>query len=251
MSAAPFRKIGVDMFEKMYKAGTELPPIMLGKLPGEEDLILVDGRTRRQAREQGNFKDISAYIREYATMTEMIVDAFKANVGGAMPPTQADIIHTLDILLEKGMSRKSIIEEISADTGYPPTLIRKYLDDAQSGRKRRSLNAAVNALTEGNVTVSEAAAKYDVDAGSLRSALTGKKREEKPPVRLITSGISSRFKIHSFKNAATLKAVAARVDEGSLSRKDVDIIIKHCEHLIKREQKVVEEWKARLLAKFR
>lgn len=235
----------VEQLSKLYKAGADIPPILLANEDGK--LVLVYGRHRMKAREAAGFKEIQAIVRAFKNRAEMIVEAFKENVGGSLPPTENDIRRTLNLLLDQNLSRKAVMETVASQTGYPLEVLRRYMDDVQTLRAKQKMSKAITAISEDGLTVPQAAEKFGIETGKIRAALTGKKvgRES---LSDISSGLSHRYRCHGHKNSALFQQIMRQIEEGRFGMTDLKRVFKHLRHLLRREATYVNDWEKRLTA---
>ena len=153
---------------ELIEAGVVLNPIEI-----TPDMAVIDGRHRIEAAELNSQVEIKARIVSISDESELVARAYRANVGGALPPTQEDTEHTVLLLLDRGVANKRIGELL----GLPASLARKYVNEVQFKLKRQHLQRAVLAVTEGGLTVAKAAEQYAVEPAQLKEALSGKKKK--------------------------------------------------------------------------
>ena len=149
-----FVRTGIDddrvlQLAALYEVGEEMDPVVITR----EHHELVDGRHRIAALDLLDRKEVECELIEDASQEELIGLAFKANTGGALPPTTADIEHTVRLLLD----RKVLISKIIELLPFPPSLTRKYVKGVQDKLRRTQLNRAVVAVADGEMTASAAA----------------------------------------------------------------------------------------------
>ncbi|HNS34400.1 MAG TPA: ParB N-terminal domain-containing protein [bacterium] len=75
---------------ELIEAGVVLNPIEI-----TPDMAVIDGRHRIEAAELNSQVEIKARIVSISDESELVARAYRANVGGALPPTQEDTEHTV------------------------------------------------------------------------------------------------------------------------------------------------------------
>ena len=103
--------------------GVALPPIKISKQMG-----VVDGRHRIEAYLLADRTEIEAIILDIDNEADLVAEAYKANVGGSLPPSQGDTEHTIMKLLDLGESKKRVAELLNLPSG----MARRYITDVQS-----------------------------------------------------------------------------------------------------------------------
>lgn len=111
---------------ELIEAGTELPPISI-----TSDMLVVDGRHRIEAYKLNSLDKIKATLVEVRDKTSLIAEAYRANIGGALPPTPADTEHTIKLLVGSGASMKKIATLL----GLPPSITRRYVRLGEGERR--------------------------------------------------------------------------------------------------------------------
>lgn len=210
------------------------------------DFTLIDGRHRKEAYELCRVKEIEAELVSVSDEIELISLAYQANIGGALPPTQQDTEHTVSLLLDRGVARKQIGELL----GLPGNLARKYINDVQSKMTRVKLQRAVAAVTEGGLTAPKAAEVHGVDLEKLKEALSGVKRKKHAiGIVEIQRMLTTNYRSISQKNAAALRRLNEKYDDGDLSEKQVRAIMDHIENLQRQSSKALADWRKRFASK--
>jgi len=220
---------------ELIENGVKLPPIKITR-----ERVVIDGRHRVEAYDLNKIEEIECEIVDIHDETELIAEAYKANVGGPLPPTPQDTEHTVMMLLERGESKKRIGELL----GLPAGMARRYITDVQSRMTRAKMQRAGAAVTEGGLTVSKAAEQYDVDVEKLKEFLSGHRRKSKGIVE-IQRGLTKTHKSLSQKNAALIRSLLDKFEDGDVTEKQVRDIFAHIEHLQKRSARGVADWKKR------
>jgi ParB-like chromosome segregation protein Spo0J len=218
----------------------ELDPIKI-----TSDLFVIDGRHRIEAHKLLNRTEIEALIvNGIKDETDLIVSAYMANVGGALPPTQEDTEHTILSLLKRNVPKKKIGDMLN----LPDSLARKYINEVQSKEKRKRISDAITAITEGGLTAAHAAEKYEVELESLKAVLNGHKRKQKRGVIEIQGSLTSTYRSLGVKNAKMLGALIEKFGDGDVTEKQVREIFDHFDELQKKAANAIENWKKRFEA---
>lgn len=221
---------------ELIENGVELPPIRITR-----ERVVIDGRHRIEAHELNNRVEIRAEIVDVGTESELIAEAYKANIGGSLPPTPQDTEHTIMLLLERGEAMKRIGDLL----GLPAGMARKYINSVKSKTSRQKLMKAAAAITDGGLTVAKAAEQYEVDADALKQVLSGHKRKHKMGVAEVQRGLTKTYKSLSSKNAALIRGLLEKYEDGDVTERQVREIFAHIEHLQKRSARAVSDWKKR------
>lgn len=224
----------------LIDGGTELPPILITR-----DMEIVDGRQRKEAFELNKRTEIPATFVDVRDDIQLIAMAYQANVGGSLPPTQQDTEHTIQLLLRRGVPKKQIADLL----GLPASMARKYVNDVQSKTARLQLQKAVTAVTEAGLTIAKAAETYGVDLDKLKEIISGRRRKHKAGVADIQRGLSSTHKSLSLKNAALVRSLLEKYEDGDVSEKQAREIFEHIEDLQKKASRTFADWRKRFEAK--
>lgn len=229
----------VEYLKSLIESGVELPPLVVSA----DDHELIDGRHRLAAYRMLNHVEAKCTIEKFGSQTEKIVAALQANVGGSLPPTEGDISHVMQILLVAGESRKSIIERISKNIGFPPALIKRHLDYVQSNLAKARLQKAVSAVVSHGKTVPEAAAEFGVKLETLKSNLTEKGEDDRATdVKQLKSHLSQSFNKLNSVFGHNLSKVARDLSDGVIKPEEVRDVIVHVNKLTARFNRRHEEW---------
>lgn len=217
---------------------------MNSKIKVTEDMTLIDGRHRKEAFELAKVTEIKVDVYKIDDETELIAEAYKANTGGSKPPTVADTEHTIMLLLDRGESMKRIGEMLV----LPASMARKYAGEVKSRMNRAKLQRAAEAVTEGGLTVSKAAEQHNVDADKLKEVLSGHKRKHKSGVVEVQRQLTVIYRGLAQRNVAVLRKMTQKFEDGDVSKKQVEEIIRHIKSLLNKSSKTVTEWETRFLA---
>jgi ParB-like chromosome segregation protein Spo0J len=234
----------VDYLKGLVEVGVELPPLRLS----DDDNELIDGRHRLAAYQLLNQTETSCVLEKYDSQADKIIAALKANVGGSLPPTEADVSHVMQILLSVGESRKSIIEKISEQVGFPPRLVRQHLDYVQSNQAKARLKKAVSAVVNQGKTVPEAAAEFAIKIETLQANLKKKTGGEQGAVNIsqLKSHLSQNFNRLNSVFGHNLSRLTRDLTDGVSKPEEVADVLAHVNKLVRRLNLRHEEWLKRL-----
>lgn len=223
--------------------------VMKDKIRVTEDMVILDGRHRKEAYELAGVKEIEVEIVRVSSELEFISEAYRANTGGSMPPTKEDTEHVVALLLNRGESMKRIAEILA----LPTSVARKYATDVKSRMRRANMQRAIESITEGGLNVSKAADQYGVDLDELKAQIYGVRKK-----KALTNGIGEMHRQLSFnqrsasqKTANLLRTLLNRFEDGDVTEKQVRDIIDDISRAQKRGVKVLSEWVKRFDAKTR
>jgi hypothetical protein len=207
--------------------------------------IVVDGRHRKEAYELNNVVEIKVQVLEFEDEIEMIAHAYKANTGGALPPTPQDTEHTITLLLDRGEPMKRIGELL----GLPAGMARKYIQSVKSKASRQKLVKAAASITDGGLTVAKAAEQYGVDLEALKAIISGRrKKNTKMGIPEVQRDLTRNHQSLSQKNAAFFRAFLEKYEDGDVTEKHVEEVFVHVEQLQKQAARAVSNWKKRFHA---
>ncbi len=225
---------------ELIDGGTE----MKDRVRATEDMIVIDGRHRKEAYELAKVDEVKIDVFRVEDEIELISEAYKANTGGSKPPTIQDTEHTVMLLLDRGESIKCIGELL----GLPASMARKYTTEVKSRMNRAKLQRAAESVTEGGLTITKAAEQYGVDVEKLKYVLSGHKRNHKQGgVAEVQRQLTKTFKTLGQKNAAAIRRILEKLEDGDITERQVREIFVHVEALHKRSAKSMSDWKARFI----
>lgn len=228
------------MLGELLEAGTVLTPISI-----TADMVVIDGRHRIEAHELNGLKEIQAVVVSVENDVELISKAFQANMGGALPPTRADIEHTIIMLLDRNVAQKSIADLLK----LPPSVAKKYIKDVISKNNRIKMANAVSAVTAGGLNVAEAAEKYGIKPEKLSEQLNGKAKVPQLGIAELKRALTSQNKSNSLRNANLIKSAMDKYEDGDISEIQMRVLFTHLEHLQGKANRSLADWKARFEAK--
>lgn len=224
----------------LIQAGVELDPITI-----TEDFRIIDGRHRYEAYQLLDKTEIPCVVDETITSeTDLLAAAYKANAGGALPPSRGDTEHTIGLLLDRGTAQRSIAEMLN----LPPSLARRYINQVKSRKNRQKMRGAIAAVTDEGLTVAAAADRFGVDPEELKTSLSGHRRKGRKDLADMQKALTSAFKSVSQKNAAFFRQTIDRYQDGDLSKPQVEELFRHVKAAQRRSARAVDGWESRFAA---
>lgn len=221
---------------QLIENGVELNPIKI-----TPDDTVVDGRHRIEAHQLNDKEEIAAEVVEIEDQAEVIAEAYRCNVGGALPPTADDTEHTIMLLLENGTPKTHIAKIL----GLPPGMVRSYVNNVQSKMARATLQRAAASVTDGGLTVAKAAEQYNVEPEQLKEILSGNRKKHKQGVQEIQRNLTKQYRSLSQKNASAIRSLLNKFEDGDVTEKQVRTLMEHLEKLQKNSARAVTQWKNR------
>lgn len=227
----------VDQFADLYTSGVTLPPLLVAK----DSLELIDGRHRLQALQFLECEEVDVQFTEETDRVVLIGTAFKENFGGALPPTQSDIEHTIKILIQAGAPAKAIVAQLAP---LPSRIVHHYLKDVRSQLVKDRLVAAMNDVLDGTHKLPEAAKKHDVSEEALKEKLSGKrsKKRKNATVGDAKSVISKQCHIFSGMFVGRARKLIQANEDGDVSDKDMVAFFEKFGKQVKQIETVKNDW---------
>ena len=207
--------------------------------------IIVDGRHRKDAYELAKIKEIEVKVLAFESEIEMIGYAYRANSGGSLPPPRHDTEHTVMLFIDRKESLKNIAQLL----GLPIGMTRSYVAAIKAKETRQKIAKAISAVTDGGLTVAKAAENYGVDADSIKDHISGKRKGHKNGIDDIQRGLTTDYKSLGSKNAALLRSILDKFEDGDVTRKQVLAILDHLVDLQKGAARSLKSWRDRFEAK--
>jgi len=209
-----------------------------------EKYVVIDGRHRIRAFQYLGKKEIECEIVDLKDEVDMISEAWKANQGGALPPTQEDTELTVHELDKRGVK----VQEIAKLLGLPPGITRTYIKNIRSKNKRITIKRAADAVAVGGLRATESAEKHKVPLRDLQQYL--KKAPPDPKgIPQIKRRLSHQYKSLAQKNGALLGDLMKKLEDGDASEVQVFGLLTHIERLQLQGHNTISNWRQRFEAK--
>lgn len=239
-----FVREGLDQGHALHLAELLENKIQLEPITVNQDNVVIDGRHRIEAHVLAKLDEINVEIVDITDETELIAAAYRANTGGAKPPTAEDTEHTVRELVERNETIKGIAQLL----GLPPGMTRRYVSEVKSRLARAKLQRAAAAVTDGGRTVAQAAEQHGVDVDKLKEVLSGRRRKHREGVKEIRRSMSHIYRSVSAKNAARMRGLLEKFQDGDVNEKQVRDLFKHLKELQRQSSRSVLEWENRFEA---
>ncbi|MDE2188632.1 MAG: ParB-like nuclease domain-containing protein [Patescibacteria group bacterium] len=228
----------VEHLRDLIDTGVELEPLLVSF----DDMELIDGRHRKAAYTELGITEVPCKFKKFDSNGDKIVAALQANVGGSLPPTPADINHTMQIMLLAGETRKSIIEKVSGVVGFPKKLVQNHLDRVQSDMVKARLRKAVNAVTTEGKTVPEAASEFGVKLETLQRNIAGKVDDGSTNAQQLKSHLSKEYGKLTLICGHNLSKMIRDLKDGVITVSESEDVIRHLKKLTDRFNHYHSEW---------
>jgi hypothetical protein len=232
----------VTHLKGLYEAGVKLPPLIVT----EAENKLIEGRHRLAALKALDRKAVEVEWEPETDSGKLLTLALTSNVGGALPPSNADITYAISQMLESGMTHSEVIRNLSKS--WPPAVIRGYLQNAASNLTKERVVKAKHAVIEQGLSVNEAALQFKLKPDTLKAELQGK-RKKRTSTAEVKGTLTNIFKSRGSSMGAMMRKLAVRYDDGDLSWKQVEDVLEHLERCVRSTQTSVRDWRKRLEAK--
>lgn len=223
----------------LMENGVKLHPI---KITPENEVV--DGRHRIEAHDLNSKTEIEAEIVPIEDKNEIIAEAYRSNVGGALPPTAEDTEHTVMLLLENDVPKTHIAKLL----GLPAGMARTFISSVQSKMARAVLQRAAASVTDGGLTVAKAAEQYNVEPEQLKEILSGNRKKHRQGVQEIQRNFSKQYRSMSHKNANAIRNLLNKFEDGDVTEKQVRSMLDHLEKLQKNSARTLTQWRDRFNA---
>jgi len=223
----------------LYEANEPLPPIEVNW-----DNQIIDGRHRKAALEYLGRKTATCISIGQKTLGDSIVLALKANVGGALPPTKDDIVHSMILLLNQGWTQRKIL----AAMPFPLEVSKRYIKDAWGVVLGAKLASALKAVSEGS-TIKVAAEQYGVPVEKLQEHLNpNRKKEKQQSAAWRKTHIQRSYQGFGRKIAFVIQRLVESFEEHKTSEEEVFDTFDTIFDLIAKSTKRIEEHRQRFVA---
>src|SRR5260370_35763802 len=217
----------------LYESGVPIPPLTIGW-----DKQVIDGRHRKAALEFLGRQTADCMIHGQRGIAESIVIALKANVGGALPPTKEDIVHSMILLLNQGWTERRILDNMP----FPRTVARKYIKDAWGVVLDAKLKSAMKAIAEDGMTAKAASEKFGVPIEKLQEHLNPNRRKrQQQSIAWKKQKLSRSFQGFHRKVAYEIKAIFDAFEDHQISEAEVVEMFDGIYELFRKGEKRVDE----------
>ncbi len=228
----------VQYFLDLFIAGQEIKEIEINK-----DREIIDGRHRHMMYQIADVVEIEVVEKDISDPEELIAVAYRANAGGALPPTRQDTEHTISLLVE----RNTTVKRISEILGLPTSMVRDYVKEVKAKIERRAIQNALRDITVDGLTVQQAADKNGINVEKVKNAIAPKrKKERKQAVSEIKRRLTALHRSSNLKETNIYKKMAEGFEDGDLTQVHVNEVLEHIGQLQRRSAKTHEDWKKRL-----
>lgn len=246
-----FVREGLDQEHVLYLAeliSNKVPMRELIEVVENKDstFMLVEGRHRKEAYELNDYKTLEVKVLEFDDYAEMVGYAYRANTGGNKPPTPADTEHTILTLINKGVAKKRIPELI----GLPDKMVSNYIDKVVSKLNRQKVQRAIDAFSEGKVTMTQAAEAEGVALEKVKEAITRHRRKDRNGIPEIKQRLTDRQKSSTATIRSTFQMMIKDLKEGDINRKQIESIFEQVREHHKQTDRTINNWWARFEALF-
>lgn len=197
----------------LYLHGAKIDPIIVNV-----NMELIEGRHRLEALRLNDAIETPCLISTTTNMREMIYDAVRENIKGKLPPTIADLQHSIELLMQNGATLKEIRDSFP----LPQSLITKYIKSIQSNRARTLVGKAVDLVTVKGYTIPKAAAELGVPEDDLKSLFKKRSKQVGAPLAQTMKSIAFRARGLSQAMSRGTRKIMDDVEAGVLGQKEVD-----------------------------
>jgi len=222
---------------ELYESGVELPPVLVTRTG-----ILVDGRHRVEALDMLGRKAVPVNYSDETEEAELVFRAMRANVGGSLPPSRADINHTIRVLLDLNVP----VTRITTEFPFPPSMVRRHIANVKSTLTKEKTLRAVRDVQQG-MTVMEAASKHAVKMESVRDVIGGNRRK-KASVSEIKGSLTGVYRGRSRALANVFTQFRDKMESGEIPTNRIEEIMDHVDGLHKTAAKTIRDWHERFVA---
>ena len=206
---------------------------------------MVDGRHRKEAMELAGIQEARVEVVGDLKPSELVVEAAKANYGGALPPSREDMVYTVEQLLGRfGLTHKEIEDRLSM---LPKSVIRKYINTANRRSTEAKLRLALSDIANGS-SLAGAARAHDVKPEVLKAAIEGKKPKTKVGTAQINNQLSTYAKGFSVQVSRVIHRVIEDYRDGEIPVEAAQSAVNQVGHLIRRMLVRAQDWDNRLRA---
>jgi hypothetical protein len=160
-------------FVARLEAGETLEPLIL-----DQDGKGIDGRHRVEAMIRKGVTVANATQLKFVDITEKLRHALRSNLGGPLPPKKGDLQYVIKQLIANNKAKKFIVELLSGAGMYSRQYVSNVYDDVFANIQKAVLQKAVKAISDDNITVTEAAERFDVNVDALKAHISRRKNAD-------------------------------------------------------------------------
>jgi len=238
----------VDFLRDLYNSEEPVDPIKVLEINHEEGsekfYELIDGRHRIEASKKAGFNTILADVnKDEMDIKSKILNAVIENTGGALPPTLADFEHTMELLLAAKCSRREIVENFP----LPKGVTEKFYKATMNRIYKRTIRNAVEAVIKSDLTIKQAAEKFNVKVEDLKYTIQHRQEREKN-VDNILKGLESSNRGVSHSWAARTRTFIELYENGEIGKNDIARVVKRIDDYSKKIEATLQNCKSRLQA---
>lgn len=213
----------VEFFRQLYSENEAVTPITVAKIPGskgaEQYYELIAGRHRVEGCAAAGFLSIQAFVEKFATEEDKILHAVAENVGGSMPPTTADYEHSMELLINSGMTKKDIVESFP----LPKAISAKFYKLTLNKIYKRTVRKAVDAVLKGDISVKDASDKFKVHLEDLKKALNSRESDRDTSISKLLSQLDFPFRSLGQSIGQKAKILIEAFESGEASNNDLEV----------------------------
>jgi hypothetical protein len=174
-------------------------------------------------------------------LSEAVIASVRSNVGGSLPPTQADFVHSIELLIHQGMKKWEIIDGFP----LPKGVTTKYYGKARDNIYQRRMGNAIDKIVAGSLTLLDASERYKIPIADLRAAISGRK-ERGVNIASALGAIETRVRSLGMAISGNTKSMIAQYKEGNLSPDDLKKITTRLKESMRRLQQNADSWTDRV-----
>lgn len=175
--------------------------------------------------------------------TENILSALKANFGGSLPPSKADMIHTIELLLAEGVRQRDIVEKFP----IPASMTRSMIHTITKTAYNRKIGYAVDKVIQDGFTVAKAAEQFGIDADDLKTTISKRKKRSHGTSDIIKA---LEFRTRGYSQFLSKQANSIRngIDDGRYTVGELDVFMGKATRAVKSINRTMERFRERVEA---
>jgi hypothetical protein len=222
----------------LIDAGVELSPIKL-----TPNLEIIYGRHRREAHKFLDRETIKAEILEGKDDVLTLINlSLEENLGGALPPTKEDIIHTIKHLINKSYSQQQILN--SLQNHLPRSMLRVLYQRASSDIVKKKTAAAIDLMSKG-ATIKYAAETEKVSVEAIQKELKHRSNKNGNGTHNLRAIFQNRFNHFNRSNGQLVMQLFQEYQTGDRTKNDTNDTMKLLGKLIGNQNRLWMDWESR------